>query len=60
MFDRVGSIDFAADVASGDDMFEAALEAGADDCESSEDGHTLYCDPEALHEVAKALEEKIW
>ena len=58
MFDRVGSIDFAADVASGDDMFEAALEAGADDCESSEDGHTLYCDPEALHEVAKALEEK--
>ena len=58
MFDRVGSIEFAADVASGDDMFEAAIEAGADDCESSEDGHVLYCDAESLHEVAKTLEEK--
>ena len=58
MFDRVGEIEFNGDVASADDMFEAALEAGADDCESSEDGHTLYCDAESLHEVAKMLEDK--
>lgn len=58
MFDRVGSIEYAADVASPDEMFEAAIEAGADDCESSDDGHTLYCDAESLSEVAKALEAK--
>lgn len=58
MFDRVGEIQFKADVASSDDMFEAALEAGADDCDSTEDGHTLYCDADTLHDVAKTLEEK--
>ncbi|MEM7620459.1 MAG: YebC/PmpR family DNA-binding transcriptional regulator [Pseudomonadota bacterium] len=58
MFDRVGEVQFKADVASADDIFEAALEAGADDCESSEDGHTLYCDAETLHDVARTLEEK--
>ncbi len=58
MFDRVGEIEFDTGIASGDEMFEAALEAGADDCESSEDGHTLYCDAESLHEVSKILEEK--
>ncbi len=58
MFDRVGAIEFAGDVASNDDMFEAALEAGADDCESGDDLHTLYCDAESLHEVLKGLEEK--
>lgn len=58
MFSRVGEIQFQADVASGDDMFEAALEAGADDCETSEDGHTLYCDADQLHDVSKALEDQ--
>ena len=37
-------------------MLEAAIEAGADDVESSDDGHTIWTDMEALHEVAKALE----
>ncbi len=58
MFDHVGAIEFDASVASADEMFEAAIEAGADDVESSEDGHTLYCDAESLHQVAKALEER--
>jgi len=57
-FDRVGMISYPADKASADDMFEAAIEAGADDCESSDDGHVLYCAMEDLHEVAKALEER--
>ena len=56
MFERVGAIEFDADRASADDMFEAAIEAGADDVESSEEGHTLYCDAESLHEVGKLLE----
>ena len=34
------------------------IEAGADDCQSGDDGHELFCAPEALHEVARALEAK--
>jgi transcriptional/translational regulatory protein YebC/TACO1 len=39
-------------------MLEAAIEAGADDVESSEDGHIIYCNPDELHQVAKALETR--
>jgi YebC/PmpR family DNA-binding regulatory protein len=56
MFERVGSIEYAADAAEADAMFEAALEAGAEDCASDEDGHVLTCDAENLHEVSTALE----
>jgi YebC/PmpR family DNA-binding regulatory protein len=58
MFDRVGAIEYPADVASADDMFEAAIEAGAEDCESGDEGHELFCGAEDLHSVSRALEEK--
>jgi transcriptional/translational regulatory protein YebC/TACO1 len=37
-------------------VFEAALEAGADDVESSDDGHEIWTAADAMHEVARALE----
>ena len=40
-------------------MFEAALEAGADDVSSNEDEHEIWTAMDALHEVAKALESKL-
>ncbi|MBS7545219.1 YebC/PmpR family DNA-binding transcriptional regulator [Ancylobacter oerskovii] len=58
MFDRVGVIEFDAAKASEDAMMEAAIEAGADDVSSSEDGHEVVCSIENLHEVARALEAK--
>ena len=58
MFDKLGAIEFDAGKASADEMFEAAIEAGADDVESSEIGHVLYCHPDRLHQVAKALEAR--
>ncbi len=58
MFDRVGEIEYPAKVATADAMLEAALDAGADDCQSDEEGHWLYCSPDALHEVAGVLQEK--
>lgn len=58
MFDRVGLVEFNADVADADTMLEAAIEAGADDVDSSENGHEIYCDQTQLNEVSKALEEK--
>jgi YebC/PmpR family DNA-binding regulatory protein len=56
VFDRVGAVEFGPDAGSSDAVFEAAIEAGAEDVESSDDGHTIYCDADALHDVAKALE----
>jgi len=57
-FDRLGAVEFEPDKASADAMLEAAIEAGAEDCESSAEGHLIYCDPDELHQVAKALEAK--
>ena len=37
-------------------MLEAAIEAGADDVESDEEGHEIWTSTDSLHEVAKALE----
>jgi transcriptional/translational regulatory protein YebC/TACO1 len=34
-------------------VFEAAIEAGADDVESDEDGHAIWTAMDALHEVAR-------
>jgi YebC/PmpR family DNA-binding regulatory protein len=58
MFDQLGFIEYPIAAASADDMFEAALEAGASDVESSDDGHEIYCAVEDLGSVRDALEEK--
>ena len=55
-FDRLGLIEYGAGAGDADKVFEAALEAGADDVESSEDGHSIWTSIENLHPVAKALE----
>jgi len=58
MFSRVGEIGFDAKVASADAMLEAAIEAGAEDVVSDDNGHTVYTAPDSLAEVSKALEAK--
>lgn len=58
MFDHLGAIEFDAKVASADEMIEAAIEAGADDVQSGEEVHELFCAPDSLHEVVKVLEAK--
>ncbi len=58
MFDRIGMIRYAAAAAGADAMFEAALEAGADNVDSDEDGHTITCAPDDLSAVRDALEAK--
>ena len=55
-FDRLGLINYGPTAGDADKVFEAALEAGADDVSSSEDGHEIWTAQDALHEVAKALE----
>ena len=56
MFDRVGQIIFPADAADADSMFEAALEAGADNVESDDDGHEITCATKDYNSVVESLE----
>lgn len=59
MFNRVGAIYYpAATVADADAMLEAAIEAGADDVESDENGHEVTCSVEEFANVRDALEAK--
>jgi YebC/PmpR family DNA-binding regulatory protein len=58
MFDHVGVIEYDTKAASGEAMFEAALEAGADDVVSSDNGHEIYAAQDHFGSVAKALEAK--
>jgi YebC/PmpR family DNA-binding regulatory protein len=58
MFDHVGVVQFAPEAADADAMFEAAIEAGADDVVSTPDGHEVYCEQGALADVTKALEAR--
>jgi len=58
MFDRLGQIQYPAATASADQMLDAAIEAGADDCQSTDQTHDLFCAPDDLAEVARALEKR--
>ncbi|PZU11754.1 YebC/PmpR family DNA-binding transcriptional regulator [Sphingomonas sp.] len=55
-FDRLGLINYPVSAGDAEKVFEAALEAGADDVESNDDGHSIWTSTDALHEVAKAIE----
>jgi len=58
MFGHVGSINYLLDVATEEEMLDAAVEAGAGDCETTEDGHEINCDPDDLNEIREALEQQ--
>jgi YebC/PmpR family DNA-binding regulatory protein len=57
MFDKVGEITYPLAAGSEDKVMEAAIEAGADDVESDEEGHYITTTFEAMVEVASALEK---
>jgi YebC/PmpR family DNA-binding regulatory protein len=55
-FDHVGEISYPLSAGDADKVMEAAIEAGADDVETDDDGHWIYCAFESLGEVSKTLE----
>ena len=57
-FDRVGLFEYPAEKASADDMLEAAIEAGADDCQSDEFIHSITCKPDDFSSVREGLVAK--
>src|SRR6188508_529612 len=58
MFSHVGVVEYDAKAASTDTMLEAAIDAGAEDVTSNEDGHQILATPDSLNDVTKALEAK--
>ena len=57
MFDKVGQIIYTAGVTDADNMFEAALEAGAQDVETDDDNHVITTAPEDFNTAREALDE---
>ncbi|WP_298847067.1 YebC/PmpR family DNA-binding transcriptional regulator [uncultured Ruegeria sp.] len=56
MFDRKGEVVYPVTAGDADTIFEAAIEAGAEDVESSEDGHIIWCSDSDLNDVSNVLE----
>ena len=59
MFDRKGEVEYPAEVGDADTVMMAAIEAGAEDVESTDDGHVIWCADTDLNEVATALEAEL-
>lgn len=59
MFDRVGQIVYPTSVGDAEKVLEAAIEAGAEDVVSGEDGHTITCAFGDLGAVSAALESAL-
>jgi YebC/PmpR family DNA-binding regulatory protein len=59
MFERKGEIVYSLDSGDADTIMMAAIEAGAEDVESGEDGHTVWCADTDLNEVSTALEVEL-
>ncbi len=59
MFDHVGVVAYPLDKGSEDAMLEVALDAGADECITSADGHEFICSIDGYAAVRDALEAKL-
>ncbi|WP_347863362.1 YebC/PmpR family DNA-binding transcriptional regulator [Planktomarina sp.] len=59
MFDRKGQVLYPLEVGDEDTVMMAALEAGAEDVETTEDGHAIFCADTDLNEVSNALEAQL-
>ena len=56
MFERKGQVIYPASVGDADTVMMAAIEAGAEDVESDDEGHVVWCGDTDLAEVSGALE----
>jgi YebC/PmpR family DNA-binding regulatory protein len=58
-FDRIGEIHYPAETGDADTVLEAAIEAGAEDCQSDDNGHDIITAPDDLNAVREALETSL-
>ena len=59
MFDQVGRIVYPESVGSFEKVFEAALEAGASDVETGDEGYEVFCEKDDFSAVRDALQESL-
>ena len=59
MLGRKGEVTYPAEVGDADTVMMAAIEAGAEDVESSEDGHIIWCADTGLDDVSSALADEL-
>ena len=59
MFERKGEVAYGVDAGDADTVLMAAIEAGAEDVESSEEGHLIWCQDTDLNDVSNALETEL-
>jgi len=59
MFERKGQVTYGAEVGDADTVMMAAIEAGAEDVESGEEEHVVWCADTDLNEVSSALETSL-
>ena len=59
MFDRKGQVTYLPEAGDADTVMMAAIEAGAEDVESTEDGHVIWCADSDLNDVSSALEAEL-
>ncbi len=59
MFDRVGEVTYKPETGDPDTVMMAAIEAGAEDVQSNDDGHVVTCAFGDLGDVASKLEEEL-
>ncbi len=58
-FERLGLIEYPASAGDEETVLLAAMEAGAQDIESTDDGHTIWTAADDLHQVASDLEQAL-
>jgi YebC/PmpR family DNA-binding regulatory protein len=56
MFDRMGEVVYGAETGDADTIMIAAIDAGAEDVDSSDDEHVILCADTDLNDVSTALE----
>jgi len=59
MFERKGEVIYPAEAGDADTLMMAAIEAGAEDVESGEDGHVIWCADTDLNDVSNVLEAEL-
>ena len=59
MFDRLGRILYPRSAGSDDEIMDAAIEAGAEDVQSDEDGHEIFTAFEDVMSVIETLETSL-
>lgn len=58
MFDKVGIIQYPSVKATSDQMLEAAIDIGADNCDSGQEIHEITCSPDNFATVRDGLNSK--